>query len=182
MRRLVLVSLVGILPYFWEIRYPDSGEILRDKLVQAGPVQPNMPQTSPPPPQAPPPLPTRPIKPQIPLPIPRPRIVPIPPAMPGIPADFEFLLIPIRTNLLKAGFNSRRGNIRVASLRIRSVIAELDLLRQWFPDTAPQIQQAQSNLNEALRLLDRNRPDEAVRILRESEKNLDSILKGDDIR
>ena len=177
-----MVSLAGILPFFWEITYHDPGEIWGDKLVQAGPVQPHIPQTSPPQPQAPPPPPPRPIKPQIPLPIPRPRILPILPAMPGIPADFEFLLTPIRTNLLKAGFNSRRGNIRVASLRIRSAIAELDLLRQWFPDTTPQIQQAQSNLNEALRLLDRNRPDEAVRLLREAEKNLDSILKGDRIR
>ncbi len=177
-----MVSLVGILLYFWEIAYSGPGEILRDKLVQASPVQPNMPQTSPAQPQTPPPLPTRPIKPQVPLSIPRPWIIPIPPAMPGIPANFEFLLIPIKTNLLTAGFNSRRGNIRVASLRIRSAIAELDLLRQWFPDTTPQIQQAQSNLNEALRLLDRNRPDEAVRLLREAEKNLDSILKGDRIR
>lgn len=182
MKKLVLVSFLGTLPYFGGIMDKDPGEILQDKLIQIGPAQPGMLQTLPPQPQTPSPPPPQPVKPPILPPIPHPWIIPVPPPLPGIPANFEFLLIPVKANLLKAGFNSRRGNIPLASLRIRSAIAELDLIRQWFPDTTPQIQQAQSNLKEALRLLDRNRPDEAVRTLREAEKNLDSILKRNGIR
>ena len=112
-----------------------------------------------------------------------PMLVPIQPVIPqiiqpvpGIPLDFGFLLSPIRGSLFQASTNSRNGNIAVAGQQIQFALAELNLLQQQVPAVAPQVQQAQSNLREALQFLDRNRPDEAARSIRQADEILTSIL------
>ncbi len=115
-----------------------------------------------------------------------PALVPLQPVIPqiiqpvpGIPVDFGSLLSPIRGSLFQASINSRSGNIGVAGQQIQSALAELNLLQQRFPVVAPQVQQAQSNLDEALQFLDRNRPHEAVRSIRQADEILTSILNPD---
>ena len=112
-----------------------------------------------------------------------PMLVPIQPVIPqiiqpvpGIPLAFGFLLSPIRGSLFQASTNSRNGNIAVAGQQIQFALAELNLLQQQVPAVAPQVQQAQSNLREALQFLDRNRPDEAARSIRQADEILTSIL------
>jgi hypothetical protein len=128
------------------------------------PVIPSSPPLQPVIPSGPSSVPLQPVIPQITQPV------------PGILINFEFLLSPIRQSLFQASIHSRNGNIRIADQQIRSALAELNLLQQQVPVVAPQVQQAQSNLSEALRFLDRNRLDEAIRSIRQADEILASIL------
>ena len=136
------------------------------------PLQPVVPQT-------PPSSALQPVVPQAPSSVPFPSVVvPGIQVAPGIPANVRSLLAPVRANLLQARTSSRGGDLGVADQHLRSAIAELTQLQQQFPDIAPQIQQAQSDLSEALRLLDRNRVDEAARTIGQAEEDLGSLLGG----